>query len=168
MARGRKPLPTKVKENAGNPGKRALNKNEPKPGKLADLPKPKTKMKKAGVEHYYRVGRMLIEQGVLTPWDLDLLESYARNWELALTAWERMTKHGKNYTKATPNGHEQSSAWVTIYRNADRAMRDAGASLGLDPSSRSRLGVRPESDFEKEKAEEFFEGHGARVLKVGE
>ena len=33
MAQGRKPKPTAVKELEGNPGKRELNKNEPKPKK---------------------------------------------------------------------------------------------------------------------------------------
>ena len=33
--RGRKPTPTAIKELEGNPGKRPLNKNEPKPTKKA-------------------------------------------------------------------------------------------------------------------------------------
>ena len=47
--RGRKPVPTRLKVIRGNPGKRALNKNEPQPaGELADPPDWMSESQKAG------------------------------------------------------------------------------------------------------------------------
>jgi hypothetical protein len=47
--RGRKPVPNRLKVIRGNPGKRALNKNEPQlAGDLSDAPDWMTESQKAG------------------------------------------------------------------------------------------------------------------------
>jgi hypothetical protein len=61
VPRGRKPKPTAVKELAGNPGKRALNKHEPEPT-AGDLLCPEGVEGEARRE-WYRVVDELIKMG---------------------------------------------------------------------------------------------------------
>ena len=62
--RGRKPKPTAIKELEGNPGKRPLNKNEPKPEKTA--PKCPTWLDKEAKKEWRRMSKSLEAIGILT------------------------------------------------------------------------------------------------------
>ena len=72
--RGRKPKPTALKVLEGNPGRRPLNKNEPKPKGKKKLQCPSYFNAEAKKE-WRRLSKVLIEMGVLTEFDIALKEN---------------------------------------------------------------------------------------------
>jgi P27 family predicted phage terminase small subunit len=150
--RGPAPEPTSLRILRGNPGRRPINPEEPKPelltehDKLAACPKWLTGDAR---DLWKRAAPRAIKSGLLTVLDLPafeaLCQSYAR-WR----QFERLT--GRNLELAISKG----------YRNAAvkerQLMLQFGARFGFDPSSRSNVKVtptRPESQvdaFRKAKA----------------
>ena len=76
MAQGRKPKPTAIKALEGNPGKRELNKNEPKPKKKAPAC-PKWLDDEAKKE-WRRLSKQLEELGILTEVDMTAFAGYCQ------------------------------------------------------------------------------------------
>jgi P27 family predicted phage terminase small subunit len=70
----RRRIPTVLKIAAGNPGRRPLNKFEPKPATPDGTP-PES-LNTAGLERWYRLYPMLSEMGVMTVAELDMLVRY--------------------------------------------------------------------------------------------
>ena len=66
--RGRKPKPTAIKELEGNPGKRELNQNEPKPEKKA--PRCPTWLEAEAKKEWKRLAKQLEQLGILTEVDM--------------------------------------------------------------------------------------------------
>lgn len=66
--RGRPPKPTAVKELEGNPGKRPLNKNEPKPKQTA--PKCPSWLEPDAKKEWRRLSKELESMGLLTEVDM--------------------------------------------------------------------------------------------------
>ena len=108
--RGRKPTPTAIKELEGNPGKRPLNKAEPKPVKKAP-PCPKW----------------------LEPDFASYCQAYAR-WK---EAEEFISQHGT--IVKTPSGYWQQVPQVSIAQTYLKIMNKIAEQFGLTPSSRSRI-----------------------------
>jgi len=74
--RGRKPKPTALKALEGNPGRRALNENEPKPrGAVSACPDWLEDEAKA---EWARMGEILARMGVLTEVDLTACAGYCQ------------------------------------------------------------------------------------------
>lgn len=114
--RGRRPKPTLVKERAGNPGKRALPKNEPKPAASTKRPRWLTV---GGRKVWDEYAARLQGLGLLSEID----ETFAHWCELAAQF------------RADPAG-----------MSANRIARlDAMSQrFGMDPASRSRIAVKPQ------------------------
>lgn len=74
-ARGPIGKPTAIKELEGNPGRRPLNPNEPKPKKVESVSPPAWLNDVAKV-YWHRVVPILSNMGVLTEADLPILERY--------------------------------------------------------------------------------------------
>ena len=66
--RGRPPKPTAIKELEGNPGKRPLNKNEPKP--KAKAPKCPPWLESDAKKEWRRLSKELEAMGLLTQVDM--------------------------------------------------------------------------------------------------
>ncbi len=98
---GRKPKPTAIKELTGNPGKRALNRREPKPE--SRLPAPPAYLSAEERKTYRRLGRMQVEVGVMTAVDATALAllavPLARFWD----AKKQVDKLGAVVKTAIPN-----------------------------------------------------------------
>lgn len=75
--RGRKPKPTAIKELEGNPGKRPLNKNEPKPDKKA--PRCPAWLEEEAKKEWKRTGTMLEQLGLLTEMDMAAFAATAKH-----------------------------------------------------------------------------------------
>jgi phage terminase small subunit len=76
---GRPLKPTALKLLAGNPGRRPLNKLEPKPAVGAAMPEYLLQIP-AAVAHWQRVAPVLTELGVLTTVDGDAFARLCRMW----------------------------------------------------------------------------------------
>lgn len=112
-------------------------------------------------KEWRRLVRLLVEAGVATVVDGEVIEAYVRAVVTARDAeavWQRdgmVIPGSDNQPKAHPAIRIARQSWDAAHR--------LGASLGLDPSSRARLEVPP-----KEKADgigDFLSGR-ARSLRV--
>lgn len=135
--RGPAPTPTVLRVLRGNPGRRALNADEPTPpgiqadSELATCPKWLTGEAKRLWE---RVAPGAIASGLLTVVDLPafeaLCQSYAR-WR----EYERLT--GKNLELAIAKGYRNQAV------KERNLMMQIGGRFGFDPSSRSNVKATP-------------------------
>ena len=145
---GRKPKPTAVKLLAGNPGKRALNRAEPKPrvvlprapGHLGDEEKKKWK---ATVSELYAVG-------LITTLDVDAVAMYC----VVFVRWvkaEKMVREKGEIIK-TAAGNIIQNPYLSIANRAIEQLNKLGAEFGMTPSSRSRVKadlVDPDQELER-------------------
>lgn len=133
--RGRKPKPTQLKKLAGNPGKRALNENEPKFTELKKVETPEW-MPELAATMWETVVPELLHNNVLTVPDLHNVEAFCLAYQRWREAQEDINING--ITIHTEKSVIKNPA-VTVVNEASVQMMKFGALLGLDPSSRSRL-----------------------------
>jgi P27 family predicted phage terminase small subunit len=136
--RGRKPKPTAQKELAGNPGKRALNKDEPEVIRLTSADPPSW-LNKVGREAWKWYAPRLIQARTLGDVDLHNLEAFCAAYSRWRLAELDIKKNGITVRKF--GGGRQKNPAATIANEALKQMATFGAALGLDPSSRSRIKV---------------------------
>jgi P27 family predicted phage terminase small subunit len=64
----------------GNPGKKALPKNEPKPPAANALPEPPSRFSRDAKAEWRRTGPILHKMGLITLADLPMFEAYCEAW----------------------------------------------------------------------------------------
>lgn len=139
--RGRKPTPSAIKELEGNPGKRPLNANEPKPRKKAP-PCPKWLEGEAKKE-WRRLSKQMEAIGILTEVDMAAFAGYCQAYARWKEAEEFITQHGT--IVKTPSGYWQQVPQVSIAQTYLKIMNKFAEQFGLTPSSRSRIVADSES-----------------------
>ena len=137
--RGPAPLPTAVKQLRGNPGKRALNKEEPRPA--ATMPRCPAHLGKEARAEWRRVARGLHEAGLLTQIDRAALAVYCQAWERWVRAEGQVARHGE--VVKTAAGNVMQNPYLSIANRAMRQMREMARELGMTPSARSQIRVQP-------------------------
>ena len=141
--RGRKPKPTALKVLEGNPGKRPLNTDEPKPKKKA--PKCPSWLEPEAKKEWRRMVKTLETIGVLTQVDAAAFAGYCQAYARWKEAEEFLSKHGTIFK--TPSGYIQQVPQVSIAQTYLKIMKDFCSEFGLTPSSRTRISVNTtESD----------------------
>jgi P27 family predicted phage terminase small subunit len=160
---GRKPKPTALKMLEGNPGKRKLNRNEPK---FSGAPTCPTWLNKSAKKEWKRVTAELRALDMLRALDTAALAAYCQSYARWQSAEATIEKEGQTVNEPIVNkagevvGHKtKRHPATTISKDALSAMLRASALFGFDPSSRSRLSVgdaKPADPFE-----EFMKGMGA-------
>jgi P27 family predicted phage terminase small subunit len=153
-ARGPAPKPTALKELAGNPGKRPLNRREPKP--RVKIPKPPSWLEGEGLKEYRRVARMLVELRVLTEADGVALAAYAQQYQRWIDAEEQVRKLGMLIK--SPNGFPIYNPYLSIANQALKTMRQLMGEFGMTPASRSRIEAMPAEEQTQSLAEKLFAG----------
>ena len=157
--RGRKPLPSKVKELAGNPGKRAINKKEPKPA--SGVPQCPPHLKGDARVEWKRVTKELYALGILTKVDRAVLVAYCMAWGDLVKAENQI--EGEGEVIVSEQGGLYQNPWVAIKkRSMDQVVKFA-AEFGMTPSSRSRLKV--ELPGEEDEMASLLFGKKAKVTK---
>lgn len=139
--RGRKPKPTKLKEKAGNPGKRKLA-SEPEFDalELKDLPDELHHKKlKYAREEWERVYPRLLQQKIVTEIDRTALVGYCLQYQRWRKAEHELAQSGA--VQMSKYGHTVVSAHERVSRAAFDAMMKLMAEFGMTPSSRARLGA---------------------------
>lgn len=134
--RGRKPRPTNMKLIRGNPGKRPLSTNEPKPARLDTLRAPPG-LSKAAQKHWRVISRQLHNAGILTVLDRQALALYCDAYARWAQANEQITKFG--IIIQAPSGYPIPSPYLSIANKAFDQMLKLMAEFGMTPSSRSRV-----------------------------
>ena len=138
MARtGRPPKPTALKELEGNPGKRPLNKDEPKPKQQA--PKCPSWLLPDAKAEWKRLSKELEALGLLTEVDMAAFAGYCQAYARWKEAEEFISKHGSILKTST--GYIQQIPQVSIAQQNLKQMRNFCSELGLSPSARSRLSI---------------------------
>ncbi|MBR0079634.1 MAG: phage terminase small subunit P27 family [Synergistaceae bacterium] len=135
MRAGRKPKPTAIKILEGNPGKRKLNENEPKPLKKAP-PCPKWLEPEAKKE-WRRLAKALEAMGVLTEADMAAFAGYCQSYARWKEAEERITDRG--LVIRTPSGYPQQVPYISIAQQYLKLMQQFAEQFGLTPAARSRI-----------------------------
>jgi P27 family predicted phage terminase small subunit len=133
--RGRKPIPTAIKKLEGNPGKRDLNQNEPKPKKKA--PKCPMWLEAEAKKEWRRIARQLEQLGILTEVDMAGFAGYCQAYARWKEAEEFISRHGT--IVKTPSGYWQQVPQVSIAQTYLKIMNRFCEQFGLTPSSRSRI-----------------------------
>lgn len=91
-ARGRKPTPTALKVLEGNPGKRPLNENEPKPNKKA--PTCPKWLEPEAKKEWRRLAKQMEALGILTEVDMAAFAGYCQAYARWKEAEEFISQHG--------------------------------------------------------------------------
>jgi P27 family predicted phage terminase small subunit len=144
--RGRKPKPTHLKEVAGNPGRRPLNKAEPKPkGDLFACPDHLSADQAAGWSY------------AIASAPKGLLKRLDRS---ALVAWVVAEDMHRQSTVALNAGglvvNGKTSPYIGILNRQAHLMLRAAEQLGFTPTSRGRIEIDP-ADLADEGEYDFAE-----------
>jgi P27 family predicted phage terminase small subunit len=151
---GRKPKPTAMKALHGNPGKRPLNKEEPKYGGTTQIP---SWVPKGAKEEFERITLILGDLDMLKATDQAALEAYCVAYAAWRQAEERLEKDGEVVKEIALDRHnnpirdpENNNAIIyrlkrhpmsVVAKDRMAAMLRAASLFGFDPSSRSRVQI---------------------------
>ncbi len=133
--RGRKPTPTAIKELEGNPGKRELNRSEPKPTRKA--PACPKWLEPEAKKEWRRLAKKMEAMGVLTEVDMAAFAGYCQSYARWKEAEERITDRG--LVIRTPSGYPQQVPYISIAQQYLRLMNQFAEQFGLTPAARSRI-----------------------------
>ena len=140
--RGRKPKPTRLKVIAGNPGKRPLNRNEPKP--MTTTPDCPPELSPAAQQEWKRLVSELSALNMLTNLDRVALATYCEAYALWVEAISAIRKYGTMVK--SPSGYPMQSPYLAIANKQAEMMMRIASEFGLTPASRSRISVPSEPE----------------------
>ena len=133
--RGRKPKPSALKELEGNPGKREINTNEPRPVKKAP-PCPKWLEPDARKE-WRRLAKQMEQIGILTEVDMTAFAGYCQAYARWREAQDEITRHGSIYKDG--DGRIRPNPYIAIANQQMREIKSFAADFGLTPSNRTAM-----------------------------
>lgn len=143
--KGRRPLPTNWKVLRGNPGKRPLQKNEPKPVRPAEPPDPPSFLTGYAAEEWGRISAEAYRLGLLTNLDIAPLAAYCDAYERWRTAKETIAAMAerdpilRGLIVKTQSGGAAPNPLVWIAAGAARDMVRFASEFGMTPAARSRI-----------------------------
>jgi P27 family predicted phage terminase small subunit len=132
---GRKPLPTSLKLLRGNPGKRPLNHNEPKP--TTRLPRAPDHLSVEAKKEWRRAGRFLLTLGLISDLDLAAFAAYCTAYGRWVEAEDALKTYGVMIK--SPNGFPVQSPYLGVANKAMEQMRSLLSEFGMSPASRTRV-----------------------------
>ena len=135
MQRGPSPKPTALKKAEGNPGKRKLNEQEPKP--VPGVPQCPDHLDAVAKKEWARLSEILLAMRVLTEADYIALGNLCQAYSTLIDAQRHLNKGGILFK--TPNGYIQQNPLLAIIRTQMHIVNDLLREFGLTPSSRTRL-----------------------------
>lgn len=151
-SRGPAPKPTALKVLEGNPGKRALNVNEPR----VDTRKPTCPkwMKGEARKEWERLAKELHAAGLLTYVDRAAMVAYCQAWGRYVDAEKVVGEKGM--VLKTSNGNLIQNPYLNIANRAARDVLTLAREFGMTPSARSRIQTGGKDDDEPTLAETLF------------
>ena len=142
--------PTSLKVLEGNPGKRPLNKNEPKPKPIT--PRCPTWIIAEAKREWKRVVPELERLGLLTCVDRAALTGYCQSWARYVEAENYLKKNATTFE--TDKGYIMQVPQVAIAQKYLKICQSFMADFGLTPSARGRIAL-PGGE-EEDPLEELF------------
>ncbi len=148
--RGRKPKPTKLRLIQGNPGKRSINKDEPK--FTAGTPDCPDHLDTVAKKEWHRITAELDAQGLLRKVDRAAIASYCTLWSRYVKC-ERVL--AKSSLREVVKGKVQNHGLLRESRACQRDMMKIIVEYGFTASSTTRIHATPTNpDEDKDKG--FF------------
>ena len=153
---GRKPTPTHLKLVTGNPGKRKINRHEPKP--LRCIPSCPSHLSDNAKVAWGKLTVLLDRMGVLTEADAAALERMVDCYSDILACRDLINQEGRTYTTTNAQGETLIKAHpaVGMLADADRRFRGYMTDFGMTPSARSRISVTPDEKENKDPSQKYF------------
>ncbi len=148
--RGPAPAPTALKIMRGNPGKRPINKSEPKPRKFKS--KPPDHLDPEAVAEWKRLVPILKRMKVLTEADYMALGTLCVAYSTMAKAQKQLTTAGLLYK--TQSGYVQPSPLMGIITRNMEIVKKHLAEFGMTPASRSRIQMAPADEQPRDEWEE--------------
>jgi P27 family predicted phage terminase small subunit len=142
--RGRRPKPTRLKLLTGNPGKRALNANEPKPE--AAIPECPVELGPVARREWERMATQLAALRILTHLDRAALAAYCGAYAMWAEATDSIQKYGTMVK--SPTGYPVQSPYVSIANRQAEIMMRIASEFGFTPASRSRISAPPRDEHD--------------------
>jgi len=161
--RGPKPQPTAIRLLRGNPGNRPFNAHEPTPEPcLPDVPPSLVADQTAecdakcgscarcragwgareAIAEWNRRAPVLFRMRVLTEWDTSAFELYCRAWARYQNAETQIASQGD--VILTAGGYPMQNPFRSVANKALLQCQQFWAEFGMMPSSRTRIGVKPD------------------------
>jgi P27 family predicted phage terminase small subunit len=136
---GKKPTPTKLKMLHGNPGRRAIHKNEAR--LTRGLPRAPRWLDRLAKREWRRIVPELDAVGLLSRVDGFVLEAYCTCYGRWVAAEQTITRIGTVYQPSNKKGSKylQQVPHVSIAQKYLAEARAFAEQLGLSPSARSRI-----------------------------
>jgi P27 family predicted phage terminase small subunit len=162
--RGRKPKPMALKMFEGNPGKRALNRNEPTPA--VQTPGCSLRLDHEAQAEPNRITPELRTLGLLSRIDRAARAAYCQAW----TRWgkaEEMFRSTGPVIKSKTTGAIYQNPYLAVANRAMKQMRDFLTEFGMTPASRSWVSSRSRASsdlpaVQDEELEKFFGWYSGR------
>jgi P27 family predicted phage terminase small subunit len=147
--------PTHLKLVTGNPGKRAMPKNEPKPKRK--MPARPPHLSEGAKKAWNQLSKLLFRMGVLTEADGFALEQLCETRAEILEAQQTIAEEGRYQHVTTKAGGEMIRLHpaVTQKGDAERRYRAWLNEFGLTPAARSKVKAAEENDPE-DPTEKYF------------
>lgn len=172
--RGPAPQPTASKIARGNPGKRPLPKDEPKPAAPNRLDPPAW-LTGSARQKWRTIAPRLAAAGLLTVADVDAMARYCDTWSRWRACCRVIDRLGMTYELKDAKGNVtsvQQRPEVSIARGLAQQLSRLEQEFGMTPSSRTRVdarfagpGVPGTKPVEPTKAEREIEGFDHFVRK---
>jgi P27 family predicted phage terminase small subunit len=153
MPGGRPPKPTALKVLQGNPGKRKLRKDEPKPTAIEKLDPPEY-LSRLAKEEWLRVAPEVKRLGLLTLVDVAGLAGYCQ----AYARWREAIKATNECTL----GEAIARGFVKAEKEALAQMVQLAQQFGFTPSSRSKVAGAGKPADEEDPLREFELHNGGK------
>lgn len=153
---GRRPKPTVLKLVEGNPGKRKINKAEPKPARA--IPSCPAHLSDSGKVAWGRLSVLLDRMGVLTEADSAALERLCDCYSDVLICREALAADGWTYKTMDAQGNTliKGNPAAVQLRAADSQFKSYLIEFGLTPAARSKVHATPDDDKKADPLAEFF------------
>jgi P27 family predicted phage terminase small subunit len=159
--RGRRPIPLDLKLLTGNPGKRPLNRREPKG--IPGVPACPRHLSRMARDAWHRIGQRLKALKVVTDADAEALELACSAYAEYRAARAVIARRGATYVSRTLHGVlVRKRPEVEIAADAWRRLRLMLVEFGMTPSARTRLATaEPGAGGEAAATDEFLFGSHA-------
>ena len=139
--RGRPKQPAKVKQMKGTHQKCRDEGNVESLAPMVNIPHAPAYLKKPAKDLWVHKCRVLLANGLLDRMDLELLELYCLQWQIAQDAARMIKKEGYTVLMTNKAGYsyDVKSPYISILNDATAKVHSIGAHFGFTPSSRARI-----------------------------
>src|SRR5262249_18497427 len=135
--RGPAPIPTAIRVLEGNPSRRPLNDNEPRPDPIT--PECPDYLDKEAQKEWHRLVPILLRMRVLTEADGIALANLCQAYSTMMRAQRKLNETG--LLLKTPSGYVQQSPLLSVVNSCVDTIHKLSREFGLTPASRVRLQV---------------------------